>query len=79
MPELNDQQFMEKQTTWPQWPALPIKRVVEGKREVGILWADGKPTVYLVNMWNLPADLTTAEHIDYPSFKEVVDAGWVVD
>jgi hypothetical protein len=71
--------FMEDIDHWPKWPVLPVKRRTKNDTEIGILWAEKKPIIYLVNMYNIPPDLTKAPQISYESFQALVFDGWVVD
>lgn len=75
--------------TWHRYPILPIKRVNKsgGMPEFGLLLADNKPVVYMVNMWDL-GDMeikSTADIINkvkstvYTSFEAILNDGWVVD
>lgn len=45
----------------------------------GALLDNGKPCVYLVNIFNLPKDMETAKKEEFNSYEEIYDAGWRVD
>ena len=80
MDATSDLAFIKDADQWPQWPALPLKRYVENMgMEVGLLWGNAEPIIYLVNLWSIPPDLTTAPQIKYDNFESLVADGWKVD
>ena len=62
----DDFKMMTNPCSWPH-TMLPLKK----RGEVGVLLGN-KPTVYLVNMWEL-------EKKAYDSYEEIVKDGWTVD
>lgn len=65
---------------WPLWPHLPVKRSRDGDRpHFGFMLASSGPTVYCGLLHGPTIDLTELPRIDYASFEEAVDAGWIVD
>lgn len=69
--------MMQNPMRWPQM-VLPVKRSFD---DVGILLGQ-KPTVYLINMWELSGPLSKLEEgpkNEYPSYDAIVEDGWVVD
>lgn len=74
--------------SWPRWPVLPIKRSVKGGfPQTATLFANGKPIVYLVGMYEMEAttentwDATLAQYDkkEYPDFEAILADGWRVD
>lgn len=81
-----DLRLMSDPKTWPQWPFLPLKRHVNGKHEVGVLYADaidGKPMTFMPgqNLFALfdrdPQQLINGAVKKSP--QELLDDGWEVD
>lgn len=86
--EQRDLNMMKSPDNWPRWPLLPIKRSKgPGFPQCASLFADGKPTVILTNLWaleDLPGStygekFANVEKIEYPSFDALVTDGWRVD
>ncbi len=53
-----DREMMEHCGNWPQWPALPLllrNRNSQDPHYCGFLYADGKPTVFLGNLYTVVA------------------------
>ena len=83
-----DLTFMLNMDLWPRWSVLPIKRSQkQGWPETAMLFADGKPTVYKVNLFSIDdkpgvtwgEKLKDAEKIEYSNFETLVADGWRVD
>lgn len=70
---------------WPKYPVLPLKRPQDtGGPEVGLLTAEGKPVVYLKNLFDLvtgpvKAQVEGCPKMEYDSFEVMVMDGWEVD
>ena len=73
-----DIKMMNTPDDWPAWPFLPLKRYIESHKspECAILLAGHGPKVVKCNMWSYDPK---AETIEYTSFQELVDAGWIID
>lgn len=72
--------MMRSPEDWPVLTALPLKRRVANRNELGIYLGpgpDGTQTVYLCSMFETITEETPRE--TYASHDEVVDAGWKVD
>ena len=83
-----DLEMMKQPDYWPRWPLLPVKRRVKhSSPDTGLLFANGKPIIYTVNMFQLDdlpgktwgEKLANGEKIEFTSFEEMVAAGWEVD
>jgi hypothetical protein len=70
--------LMAKPRDWPRWPVLPLKRGDAFPYEVGYLYADGKPAVYLGNVTDAKHHNQQPTH-EYDSFEAVYADGWRVD
>lgn len=75
---------MKNPSEWNHWPILPL--VKRKTQQYSFLIAEGKPNVYLENMFRLGEVgyaledvVTKVRHIEYDSFEKVVDDGWEVD
>jgi hypothetical protein len=68
-----DLNMMKNPNRWPRL-VLPLTR----GHDLGILLGN-KPTVYKVNMYMIPDDLSKAPQESYPDYEAVVAAGWQVD
>jgi len=75
---------------WPMWPVLPVKRPVDSDLPItkcmGIVIVSQKYRyrIWFTNMFILQTgplmeQLEGVEHIDFESFEEMVDSGWLVD
>ena len=78
--KMSELQMMQSPDEWPNWPVLPVKRsgqigcMFEGKNN------QARPTVFLINMWQLVhSNIDDVERVEYGSLEEVVSDGWVVD
>ena len=73
-------EMMRNPNTWPDF-ALPVKRDIDSQLECAVLMGNG-PEVFLINFHRLPKailDKIDIETIQYNSFEEIIEAGWVVD
>lgn len=74
-------EMMQTPDNWPVWPYLPLKRrPIKTDEDIGLLMERGptigvKPTVYLCNLFAPSLE----DFVEYKSFEELVDDGWVVD
>ncbi len=81
---MDDLQMMQNPDKWPQWPYLPVKRWVKDRQtpDLAIMSVTGesasKPIVYFKNMFDSKALIRT-KHLEYASFEELLNDGWVVD
>lgn len=81
-----DLRFLNNAYQWPHWPACPVKRYVNGVRQIGIVFnLDGNhavPKVYKLNVhqgWT-PKQFDTAEILgDYATLEGMLLDGWEVD
>jgi len=74
--------MMKDPGSWPMWPVLPVVKHAAGS--CGILTADGKPIIYLVNMLDLSSGvlkdmLVDKPKVEFESFEAIFNAGWEVD
>jgi hypothetical protein len=83
---MRDLAMMSDSRQWPSWPVLPLKRVVDGMLECGLMADDRhyrqrKCRVYIANIYRLPPDLDSKEvkHQDYETFALAIADGWGVD
>jgi len=80
-----DRDFMQTPNAWPQWPMLPVKRVVNGQMQVGTMMETSdsspgvQPVVYLKNMYQRYPLWHEVEKLEYIDFEGVTDDGWKVD
>ena len=75
----DDFKMMTNPCSWSHM-VLPLKKR-GGSGEVGVLLGN-KPTVYLVNIWELAGFLSKLEKgpkKEYDSYEEIVKDGWTVD
>lgn len=82
---LTDREFLLDPNRWPQWPHLPMKRIVNHDREQGVIFGD--PTkmgndwcVWFVlgaNLWHLKDD--TYKQGQYEKIDDLLNAGWKID
>ena len=82
MKEFDHLAMMKNPNNWPQWPILPIKRPdKQHGMECAIMYAEGKPVIYFVNMWELSKETKWSELPKkiYESFESLLADGWVVD
>jgi hypothetical protein len=76
--------MMQEPNRWPKWPVLPVKRRHDkGGPECGLM-IEGRPTVYIANMFTLTPgalmpQLETTQSFGYPSYNDLVNDGWIVD
>lgn len=83
-----DLAMVQDPNSWPRWPILPVKRPVKGSfPECGSLFADGKPAIYRIGLYQLGDKPGTTyaekfagvERLEFPSFEAMLAAGWEVD
>lgn len=87
--ERDDVAFIVDQDLWPHWPLLPMKRMRNGKRELGVIISSRPNTVYshsqgmyALGPGPILPQLASAYGwvMDvYDSAEEIVQAGWIVD
>ena len=86
--DFNEKELMQDTQNWPNWPILPVKNyklVKPGELpECGIIFSQeveaGKDvTVFVVNIFMLPADLSNVPQTKYESLDALLAAGWVGD
>ncbi|MCK5641234.1 MAG: hypothetical protein KAJ19_10565 [Gammaproteobacteria bacterium] len=77
--QVSEKVFMEDEDRWPRWPAQTVKRKWDDSPNTGILWGGQGPTVFLVNLFDMPQDLTKAEKVTFESWDALIDAGWKID
>ena len=89
--EFDHKGFMADPNKWPHWPILPVKqRVGMALPKLGIMRDTGgilektgrvEPVVWLTNLWEVGAGKPwdSIEKIEFGSFDELIEAGWVVD
>lgn len=84
---VTDQDFILNPDEWPYWPVLPVvTKRNEGWPVCGLVAADGKPTVYLINLGDIAErpgrtwgeKLSGVEQKDYQTFDELL-SDWRVD
>ena len=77
---MSNLEMMRNPNTWPDY-ALPVKRDINSQLECAVLMGNG-PEVFLINIWDLPKAILAkndVETIQYNSFEEIIEAGWIVD
>ena len=83
----SDLDMMKNPVSWKQYPFLPIKSNKTGKLQVGFLYADKKPVIYLENIFNIGEmgiqtikDLQSKiKFVVYVSFEDILRDEWIVD
>ena len=82
--------FVSTPTLWPAWPFLPVVRRSSGQEELGVMFdahtvcglTGYSTTVFLTNMFELPASFTEFLALPHETFDltdELIAAGWRVD
>jgi len=87
--KFNDVAMMKNPDAWPCWPVLPVKLYSKPDNfpKCGFLFADGKPAIYMTNLYALDdrpgttykEKLEGVERVEFSSFEEMVATGWEVD
>lgn len=85
--EPTEKEFMQNPSLWPRWPILPVKRSKDRKH--GVLAEFGmpdrpeiKPIIYLANLFDLSdkvTDFSKLPKLEYDTFDDLINDGWVVD
>lgn len=80
-PQERDKRMMQSQWYWHRYPWLPIKRGANRTLEVGVLYANNKPTVYLIDLFEITkqTDWKVVPKKVYDSWEELQADGWRVD
>ena len=71
-------EMMKNPASWPRWPYLPVMKNCSSGREVAVMFAEGKPIVYRVNMFRVISekiDITKIPKLEYESFEKLAEDG----
>lgn len=71
--------MMRNEDMWPAWPVLPLKRIVNGDMQPGLLYSGQGPVVFLTYMYKLPNSFKDVPTVKYENYDAILTDGWVVD
>lgn len=79
MAEVELEDRLRNERAWPHWPKQPLKRMIQGVQQLGVLVPRRQSGMYLVYHAALYEPLT--DHLtvaSYTCIKELLDDGWTI-
>lgn len=72
--------------SWPNYPFLPVKRLVNENMQTGVIWASEKTKSKIIvrrcNLFDIPelvTDFILLESETFHNVNKLLEAGWIVD